>query len=809
MFGFLRQERDNVPFANLTVMAHDPATRLFHMTDGEVSYLGACFVGDPLTGADQSTVDKFSSAFGMPFPAGTFVQIGLLSTPDVDEYLDAYVGAKAQDGVLGALAARHRDLISSGREKPLVSRSGIYLHRQRLVITIKTPLHNNRPTEADISSAKEYADRLQEALKASGLHMEALDAPRYVALMRLMTHPHDPIDDRYDAHKPIREQIFFPGDSVSYDDKSTISFHDGKHFAKLLSVKHFPKRATLGLMNFIVGEPQGLSNQITEPYWITLTLHYPDQVKKADWVRGRSAMINHQVFGPTAHMIPVLGYKKAGIDTLVHEMEGRGAVLCDVNFSIFLISRDRSRLNKSIAGLQAYYSSLAFEFREDSRILETMWDNLLPLNVSAPAIEKTFRFHTMAVSQAVCFLPIIGEWRGSGVGRSVLMVTRRGQPALFDLYDSSTNYNGVVFAESGAGKSFFTQKLVSDYLAEGAKVWAIDVGHSYKKLCRSVGGEFVEFHAESRICLNPFTNIDGNLDEEMDILKATIAKMAAPEESLSDYQMAILEQAITSVYTKFGNKANVIAIVEFLMAQTDSEAHRLAKQLYPFAGGAYTRWFDGDNNLDLDNAFVVLELQDLKGRKALQQVVLLQLISRINHEIYRTHGRKKILIIDEAWELLDDPLMAKAMEAAYRKARKHDGAVLVVTQSLADLYNSPNSRAIVANSAWQFILKQNGEAVDAAIDGGQFKIEPYGAYMLKTVHTVRGAYSEVMVKRGDNSWGILRLVVDRFTQVMFSTSGAERDQILGAIDRGEDVVEAVDAYIASENDRAGRELEAA
>ena len=796
--GFLGQERDNVPYRHLTVNAYDAASRIFYTTDGKASYLAACFVGEPLTGADQSTVDKFSSALGMPFPAGTFVQIGLLSTPDTSDFLDAYLSSKTDQGMVGALARRHHDLIASGVDKPVVSRSGIHLHRQRLVISIKIPLAHTRPSETDISMAKEYSDRLHEALKAAGLHTESVDQRGYLALMRLILNPWEPTDNTYDPATPLREQVFFPADGVNYDDSRTIDFHGGKHFAKLLSVKHFPKRASLGLMNLLIGDPQGLSNQITEPYWITLTLHYPDQVKKADWVKSRSAMINHQVFGPTAHMIPVLGYKKAGIDTLVHEMEGKGAVLCDVNLSIFLLSRDKSRLNKASAGLRAYYASLAFEFREDARILEVMWDNMLPMNVSAAGIEKTSRFHSMAVSHAVQFLPVIGEWRGSGTKSAVLLLTRRGQPALFDLYDSSTNYNAVIFAESGAGKSFFTQKLVSDYLAEGAKVWAIDVGGSYKKQAKAVGGEYIEFHPESKICLNPFTHIDGNLDEEMDVLKATIAKMAAPEEQLSDYQMAILEQAITSVYQKFGNKATVTAITEFLMAQLDPEAHRLAKQLYPFAGGAYTRWFDGDNNLDFDKAFVVLELQDLKGRKALQQVVLLQLISRINHEIYKTHGRKKILLIDEAWELLDDPLMAKAMEAAYRKARKHDGAVIVVTQSIADLYNSPNSRAIAANSAWQFILAQKEESIDAAIDGGQFKIEPYGAYMLKTVHTIRGKYSEVMVKRSGNNWGILRLVVDRFTQVTFSTAGAERDDIMAAMDRGEDVVEAIDRFIEME-----------
>ena len=790
--------RANVPFANLTVMAYDADTRLFHATDGKVGYLGALFVGAPLGGANSATVEKLKAALAMPLPAGSFIQIGLLSTADVEPILDGYTAGKTNEGVLGALTDRHYQNTLSGRDTPLVSRSGIHLHRQRLVFTVKVPLLAPRPTEADLYAAKEYTDRLNEALKAVGFTLEQLDASGYLALTRLIVRPYDPLDDHYDDNIPLREQVFSPGDAVNYSDRRTINFHDGEHFAKLLSVKHFPKRASLALMNYMIGDPQGLANQITDPYWITLTLHYPDQVSKADWVRARSALINHQVFGPTAHMIPILGYKKQGLDVLVHEMEGKGAVLCEANFSMFLLSRDKERLNKLSAGLRAYFSSLAFEMREDSRILEVMWDNLLPLNVSANAIDKTFRFHTMAVSHAVQFLPVIGEWCGTGTKGAVMLLTRRGQPALLDLYHSQTNYNAVVFAESGAGKSFFTQKLVADYLAEGAKVWVIDVGHSYKKQAKAVGGEFIEFHPESRICLNPFTHIDGNLDEEMDILKATIAKMAAPEEVLSDYQMATLEQAITSVYTKFGNQANITAIATFLLAQPDVEAHRLAKQLYPYAGGAYTRWFDGENNLNLDNAFVVLELQDLKGRKALQQVVLLQLISRINHEMYKTHGRKKVLIIDEAWEMLDDPMMAKAMEAAYRKSRKHDGAVIVVTQSIADLYNSPNSRAIAANSAWQFILQQKAEQVDAAVEGGQFKIEPYGAHMLKTVHTVRGSYSEVMVKRTESDWGILRLVVDRFTQVMFSTTGDERDDLLDAIDRGEDIVDAIDQYVARE-----------
>lgn len=817
MFGILKSKkedpvdvpliegtRESVPYGKFTVVSHDSETNIFYCSDGAEFYLGACFVGETLNGADGTTVEKFRSGLGMLFPVGTFVQIGLLSSPDVMSILDRYLAKKSNaDGINGEICRQHYDFVTSGVDRPLVARSGVLLNRQRQIITIKIPCPRARPNASDIASTKEYADRLSEALKSAGLNnLQMLDARQFLQITRLMTNLWEPADTSYDEYVPIREQVFFAGDEVSFDDPSTISFHGGKYFSKVLSVKNFPKRTNLGVMNFMVGDPQGLANQITEPYYMVLTIHYPDQTKKSDWVRSRSAMINHQVFGPTAHLIPMLGYKKQGIDTLVHEMEGKGAVLCDVNFTVFLFSRDRERLNKLSSGLQAYYSSLAFEMREDRRVLEPLWNNLLPLNTTREGIMNLFRFRTMAIAHAVQFLPVIGEWKGSGLSGTTLLLTRHGQPALFDLYESSTNFNGVMFAESGGGKSFLTQRIVCDYLAEGAKIWVIDAGKSYYKLCRAVQGEFIEFNPSSQICLNPFTFVDGNLEEEMDVLKAMIAKMAAPEEVLDDYRMSLLEQAITSVYKHYGNSATVTAVAEWCIAQPDLEAQRLGKQLYPFAGGSYTRWFDGENNLNLDNAFVVCELQDLKGRKALQQVVLLQLISRINHEIFLTHGKgqKRILIVDEAWELLDDPVMGKAMEAVYRKARKHEGAVLVVTQSVSDLYNSPNARAIYENSAWQFILQQKAEAIDSAIEGGRFKIEPYGAHMLKTVHTVKGknAYSEVMVKRTENDWGILRLSVNRFTQVMFSTSGSERDDILSELDAGGNAVQAVNNYISRE-----------
>src|SRR5690606_30468424 len=129
--------------------------------------------------------------------------------------------------------------------------------------------------------------------------------------------------------------------------------------------------------------------------------------------------------------------------------------------------------------------------------------------------------------------------------------------------------------------------------------------------------------------------------------------------------------------------------------------------------------------IDVSNRFTVLDLLHLKSRPILQKVVLLQLMNRIATEMYTTPGRK-ILVLDEAWELMDDPLMAKAVEALYRKVRKNSGAVVFITQGVGDLFQSPNGRAIYANSAWQIVLEQRAESVDAAVSSGQFSMDAFG-----------------------------------------------------------------------------------
>jgi conjugal transfer ATP-binding protein TraC len=104
---------------------------------------------------------------------------------------------------------------------------------------------------------------------------------------------------------------------------------------------------------------------------------------------------------------------------------------------------------------------------------------------------------------------------------------------------------------------------------------------------------------------------------------------------------------------------------------------------------------------------VVLELEELKGRKHLQQVILLQLIFQIQQAMYLgERGRQKLVLIDEAWDLLTQGDVATFIEHGYRRFRKYNGAAITVTQSLADLYANPTGRAIADNSAHTLLLAQ-------------------------------------------------------------------------------------------------------
>jgi len=237
-------------------------------------------------------------------------------------------------------------------------------------------------------------------------------------------------------------------------------------------------------------------------------------------------------------------------------------------------------------------------------------------------------------------------------------------------------------------------------------------------------------------------------------------------------------------------------LAQALLDASDRRIQDLGEQLYAFTRlGEYGRYFNGKNTVCFNNDFTVLELEELKGRKHLQQVVLLQLIYQIQQAMYLgERDRPKIVIIDEAWDLLTLGDAATFMEHGYRRFRKYGGSAITITQSVNDLYRTTTGRAIVENSAHMLLLGQKSESIEALRTEKKLSLSDAGYQLLKTVHTEPGLYSEIflLTERGS---GIGRLVVDPFKRLLYSTKPNDVQAIRTLRQQGMSLIDAIQHLI--------------
>ena len=432
-----------------------------------------------------------------------------------------------------------------------------------------------------------------------------------------------------------------------------------------------------------------------------------------------------------------------------------------------------------------------FHLMEDYFITAPMFQNCLPLCAEKEAVFHLDRYKTMTTRELPVLLPVFGEWKGTGTFH-VALISRNGQLMSLSLHDSDTNKNAVIAAESGSGKSFLLNEIIVSYLSEGAQVWVIDAGKSYKKLNEQLDGDFLQFDEASKICLNPFELID-DWKEDEDTISALIAAMASEKEKLSDFQMAGLKQILKRLWETKGQAMTVDDIAAECLGHTEQRMHDIGQQLFSFTSkGGYGQYFHGHNTMRFENPFTVLELDELQGRTHLRQVVLMQLIFQIQREMYLgERNRKKIMIIDEAWDLIKSGPVSVFIEHGFRKFRKYGGSAIIATQSLNDLYENPVGRAIAENANMMLLLGQKPETIASIRDSGRLGLSEAGFNLLSTVASVGGVYSEIFVKSGHIGVGVGRLIVSNFEKMLFSTAPEDVNAIENYTNRGLNVTDAI------------------
>jgi len=293
---------------------------------------------------------------------------------------------------------------------------------------------------------------------------------------------------------------------------------------------------------------------------------------------------------------------------------------------------------------------------------------------------------------------------------------------IFDRFQLA-NANMVVFATSGAGKSYFVKLEAMRSLMFGTDIIIIDPEKEYEKLTKTIGGEYVSFSQDGAQKLNPF-ELSGIFQKDEDelrfkiltlngLLKIMLGGNLTPEEN------AILDRAIILTYKEKGitpdpstqrRPAPLLSdLYKILQAMAEPQAHGMATRLEKFVKGSAAGIFDQPSNIEIKNTFTVFSIRDLA--EDLRPIAMYMMLDYIWTRIKRDR-RKRLLIIDEAWWLMQHDDAARFVHSIAKRARKYALGLTTITQDVEDFLDSDYGKAVVTNSAIQLLLKQSPAAID-------------------------------------------------------------------------------------------------
>lgn len=774
------------------VLAFDREQQLFYL---ENPSLGFGFCSWPLSGGDHKVFDRINGLMNLDWPVGTILQFCLWTSPDMVTERLLVPGDNGIPETLVQLRAGRAEFLRQAGRQPLDG--GLLLRDIQLLITARFPLTQDVPREEDIARAVNLREAAKETLKTCGFRTRVMTADDYIRVMETILNWDEAAWWRHESHTEFDPQTLVRDQLVDYStDLRVLRDHLrlGPKVVKIMSPKRIPDSIYPGMADHFLSEPLSGSRGLREPALICASVYFPDTERRRGTLEKERQWATNQAYGPLMKFAPRLAKKKESYDDLFEALD-KGDRLVQVRLTAALFC-NKSRASSAVAALQTFWREIGLQMMEDQFICLRLFLNSLPFGAEPEVIKEFHRYRTMGSRQALVFLPLFADWKGTDTP-VLQFVGRDGQLMGFDLFDSSTNFNAVIAAQSGSGKSFLTNEFITQYLSTGGRVWVLDIGRSYEKLADMLDGTFMVFDSESQICLNPFPLVL-DIDQEADMLAELLVAMVAPNEPLINLQSAELRRVLYQLWQEDGKDLTIDRLAEVLKAEEDGRLQDLGKQLFPFTTqGQYGRYFTGKNTINFEGNFLVLELEELRGRKHLQQVVLLQLIYQIQQAMFLgDRGQKKLVVIDEAWDLLTQGNTAKFIETGFRRFRKYGGAAIVVTQSINDLYASAGGEAIAENSAVKILLGQTSEAISRLEEtkrldlGGEF-----GYSLLKTLHTVPGKYSELCIVT-ENGIGVGRLYVEPYKKYLYSTRASDIQAIKNLQAQGMGLMEAIDSLLA-------------
>lgn len=809
--------------------SYDEETHLFTLKTGQNNQpLGVGFVIElnPFLGADDDLIGKLGNLFSI-IPENVPVQIQMFGSPDLRDFFNDYKQLQSlrpetdpTRAVFENLAKRRTDYWLKGTKQVLIENSPIRLRKLRCILSIN--LHDVQSDSlTSISKATALLERVKDSLRAMQLFDRVWDANDLLQWCTLILNPNRMLSGQENELDPVWDETCFLNEQM-LESRTTLKvldsgtglrfgapYDDNTVMARCYSVNRYPEEFHLASMGALIGDAVEANMNYICPFLISMAFIKPNYDSSSNMIRLKAARATQTAESKLASIMPESIKQKRDYDVCLEAFGQGGGGIVRLMHQVILWDKIEN-INLAESQAVTVWQAQGFGLYRDQYLQLGSYLTALPMALDKDVVaymNNKKRWTTKTMTNAICMAPIIGEWNGLGSPVIGLFGTR-GQAMGIDLFaNPAGNYNFSIIGASGSGKSFFANELVRNYLGIGTQIWIIDVGRSYEKFCQMVGGQYIEFSYQNQLCFPPFQMVT-TIEEDIELLKLIFCLMASPSDSLTEQQEAKLQRIIQDVWYEFGSQGTVDHVRERCLnsvitgsdengkpGERDLSMVAVGDQLEAYCShGIYGQFFNGTLNVAFTNDLIVLELEELKTKPDLQQIIMQLIMYLIMKGMYLSRSRYKIMMIDEAWALLGDTgTAARFIEEGYRRVRKYKGACGTLTQGANDYYKTKAAEAALENADFVFHLRAGEKSLRAIEEKQPFEVNTGIMRRLRSLSKTDN-YSEIFIST-PIGYGVGRLYSDPFNVLASSSKAEDFEAVNHYRNQGMNTAEAIEAVL--------------
>lgn len=347
---------------------------------------------------------------------------------------------------------------------------------------------------------------------------------------------------------------------------------------------------------------------------------------------------------------------------------------------------------------------------------ETGFTSTIPLGEDSLMIKN--KLNTSPLSS---FFPFVSFDLSSDKGILYGLNRHNGSLILFDRF-SLENYNSIVFAKSGSGKSYFTKLEILRTLMFDTEVIIIDPEREYEFLAESVGGRYFNISLVSDHHINPFDLPHPTEDESpSEVLRSNIVTLVGLFRvmlgGLSPEEDAIIDQAITETYAlkDINGDSDFTQLEPPLLSDFETVlqgiegSESLLARLQKYTKGTWSGFINEPTNVDINKKLICFSIRDME--EELKPVAMYIITHHIWNAV-RKNIKKRLLVVDEAWIMMKNDDTASFLFSLAKRGRKYFLGLATITQDVGDFLRSPYGLPIITNSSIQILLKQSPSSID-------------------------------------------------------------------------------------------------